>query len=117
MRFVLGVVLFAAVCSSALAGDGKGVYTIIGAGTASCGTWLQDHRAMNSNYYSKAAWVAGYITAANNYVATRSDIAHGIDANGLDAWIDNYCLANPLDSVGKASSALVAALLARPTVP
>lgn len=51
-------------------------------------------------------WVAGYLTAVNERIATRSNVAAGTKPEAWDLWIKNYCAANPLDSLSSATSAL-----------
>jgi hypothetical protein len=62
-----------------------------------------------------AQWVAGYLSAANNvaFVNDKEDVLKGSDFDGLMAWIDNYCRANPLDTVEKAAVQLLAELIVR----
>ena len=60
---------------------------------------------------TQTAWVQGFISAFNYYGgATAPDIASGTDANGVFAWIDNYCAAHPLDTIATATIALVSEL-------
>jgi hypothetical protein len=56
---------------------------------------------------TQTAWVLGFLTAFNYYQSNTGDVANGIDANGLFAWIDNYCLAHPLDRIANATIALI----------
>ena len=63
-------------------------------------------------------WVAGYLSGANveagaNVDATEPEALIGTDFDGLMAWIDNYCQANPLDKVVEAAQALLQTLRSR----
>ena len=81
---------------------------VLGFGNNSCGTWLQNRGAQSYAEAAQLAWVTGYVTAFNNYAENQSgDISAGTDADGLFSWIDSYCRANPLDSLFRASAALI----------
>ncbi len=89
-------------------------YDVVGPGAISCGSWLDARRQPEQALaLSDSDWVLGYITAYNEYVAGDGHIDRGTDAEGIDAWIDKYCLARPLDTVADAARALVKALKAR----
>lgn len=100
----------------------KDYWTVIGEGQGSCGNWTkaQAHRphiggdAMmpvtiaDIPLSAQTAWVQGFLSAFNHYGgATAPNIVDGIDANGVFAWIDNYCAEHPLDTIASASVALV----------
>ena len=59
------------------------------------------------------AWLGGFLSAYNYFVPGVSDITGGTDFAGLEAWIDNYCSQNPLDSLNVAAVALVTLLKTR----
>jgi len=67
-------------------------YTSIG---SSCGTWIamrRDRRALGGEQ-----WVLGFLSGVGFLgVADGWNLLKGVDANGVWAWIDNYCQANPL---------------------
>ena len=72
--------------------------TIVGAGTGTCGSWLQDRQ---ENYGAKLHWLQGFLSAYNFYVYSGRNpegIFAGIDHNAIAAWMDNYCRENPLSS-------------------
>lgn len=108
--FILATLLLANVC---VARDVNGEFSILSMGTKSCGKVVSDY---NENGYSKLAdsvWVAGYLTAYNEYMIGRKNIATETDTAAWDLWIHNYCTANPLDNLAGAASALVTELLKR----
>jgi len=117
MRIAFGVFALWVGMTPVIAADKSGAYTIRGPGTVSCGTWTQDRQSRGHLAFQDSAWVSGYVTAVNNYLWRGKDIAAGIDASGLDAWVDNYCASHPLDSIANAAEALVAELHARPQPP
>ena len=62
-------------------------------------------------------WVGGFLTGSN-FVLSNSppniDIfARATDAQGLWAWVDNYCQSHPLESVATAADALGGELIRR----
>jgi hypothetical protein len=90
----------------------EGRFTILGEGTTSCGSWLQQRKSQL--WLNEAAWVLGYLTAYNKLVwKGGSNIAAGTDADGIEAWIDTYCAAHPLDTINSAVEALTTELLRR----
>jgi hypothetical protein len=82
---------------------------ILGPGITSCGTWAQERRdRAQSNSLMNEAWVLGYLSAYNTYgPKATGHVSKGTDANGLLAWIDNYCSANPLKEIFDATEALI----------
>jgi hypothetical protein len=90
--------------------DARDSFTIIGAGVESCGTWTAEtHRSVGSLNHS---WLLGYVTAFNRYwLSIDKNVAQGTNAEGLIAWMDNYCQAHPLDNISKAADNLIDELL------
>lgn len=81
---------------------------ILGHGNESCGTWLQNRGSQSYAEAAQLSWVLGYVTAFNNYAEHQSgNISAGTDSDGLFSWIDAYCRANPLDTLLRASGALI----------
>ena len=90
------------------------IYDVLGQGNHSCGQWLQERPRGNFNSYLMQAWLLGYVTSVNaNVLEKDSDITSRTDSDGLFAWVDRYCTANPLDRLSRAAAALVDTLLAR----
>ena len=69
----------------------------------SCGTWVST-RAKGQAARAEA-WILGFLSGSNSEALT-PDFLAGKDANGIEIWIDNYCRANPLESIMKAVSDL-----------
>jgi len=81
---------------------------VVGVGNGSCGKWIEDRRSAGPSMFITQGWIAGYLTAYNNYAPyANGNVSRGTDVDGLFAWIDRYCRANPLDSIFRASSALI----------
>jgi hypothetical protein len=83
-------------------------YMVLGQGALSCGAWQQERRTSRVGALAAETWVLGYLTRAN-YDEQR-DLTAGTDAEGIYAWIDNYCRANPLKDLAWAAEFLVVEL-------
>ena len=89
-------------------------YGVLGEGTASCGEWTKVRAEKNSSSaFVSGAWVQGYLTAFNLYGPASNDITKGTDAEGVMAWVDNYCVQHPLDDLSTAADNLVVELSKR----
>lgn len=95
------------------AADKNGTYTILSMGTKSCGEVVSDFKSDARQNLLNSVWVAGFITAVNAYVATRPNVAAGVDTASRDLWVHNYCSANPLENLGNAAVALATELSKR----
>jgi hypothetical protein len=83
---------------------------IRGPGTESCGAWTKE-RAPSGDQgarFDRESWIMGYVSAYNVFaLKIDADVARGVDAKGLFAWLDNYSAAHPLDMLGIAANELV----------
>jgi hypothetical protein len=88
-----------------------------------CGSWLEA-RAERSRPNSQTLllresayreWVFGFLSgvAWQKSGDDRTDLLSGTERAGLLLWLDNYCRANPLDSMPRAVIKLVSHLEAR----
>jgi hypothetical protein len=77
---------------------------IYGAGTETCGTFVSQSDAEQRR---DIVWVLGYITAMGN-----GRKLNPTDYGAMRVWVTNYCQANPLLNLEKASWELSMALLA-----
>ena len=75
-------------------------YTLLGSGAISCGTWIKERQTFMNTV--NGSWVLGYLTKVNR----EKGLTLTIDANGLFAWIDNYCRVNPLKQLEDATEEL-----------
>lgn len=88
-----------------------GEYTILGAGSRPCGSWLQARSQVTPESSVMQSWLLGYITSINAHELTiTKDIAEGTNADGMFLWVDNYCTEHPLDSVARAAASLTGVL-------
>jgi hypothetical protein len=70
----------------------------------SCGKWTDTLKRPYEHEVYKG-WVLGYLSGVNSE-STGTDFMQGRDAEGLTAWIDDYCRRNPLQDVTRAVYAL-----------
>jgi hypothetical protein len=102
------VVLVAALTASICA---AGEYTILGAGSRPCGSWLQARSQVSPEGAVMQSWLLGYITSINAHeLSITKDIAEGTKPDAMFAWIDDYCASHPLDSVARAAASLTGVL-------
>jgi hypothetical protein len=91
-------------------------YRSFGKGMASCGEFLQAAEAerkarpptarstevYNRDYLAFLMFADGFLTGANVWDITHSELGKETDTQGRMAWIENYCRANPLDHFSNA---------------
>jgi hypothetical protein len=70
----------------------------------------REAKAATEGLYTQ--WVAGFVSGLN-WDTTDPDILTELDFDGLMAWVDNYCKANPLAKVTTGAVMLVQELRAR----
>ena len=88
------------------------VQPIMGAGTQSCGKYLQYRESKNdAETYEILHWVLGYISAYNEYVDTSEDgitaVTGTTPSSFLKPWLDKYCSENPLKNPYRGVSQLI----------
>jgi hypothetical protein len=89
-----------------------GQYVILGAGSRPCGSWLQLRSEALPDSAILQSWVLGYMTSVNaNLLSASQDVTAGAAPDALFTWIDNYCAAHPLDSLARATGAMLDSLL------
>jgi hypothetical protein len=102
MRFLLSAALAVALMmtGSAEATD----FHMVGVGSSSCGSWTASRGGQTTGIYEQ--WVVGFLSGVG-YEGTGQgdDPLAGVDANGVWAWVDNYCRAHPLDQIVMAAKA------------
>jgi hypothetical protein len=77
-------------------------YTSIGAGAESCGAWTS---ARHTRSFQVMQWALGFLSGVGFVGRDSADPLRGMDAEGVWAWIDNYCQANPIKDVVDAAEA------------
>ncbi|MCK1600823.1 hypothetical protein IVB02_05155 [Bradyrhizobium sp. 166] len=80
---------------------------IFGAGLVSCGEW-QKFKTTNdrASLFQIQAWVDGFLSGQNLFAEGSDFLVSKPNSTALYAWIDNYCAANPLDTIAKATVSL-----------
>jgi hypothetical protein len=103
LLIVLAVLLFS---SSARA---QGTYRAVGEGGVSCGTWTAERANNPAELYwlSESAWVLGFLSGVGYEGAGDVDPLRGVDAKGVEAWLDNYCRTHPLQTLVDAAGTFV----------
>jgi len=91
-----------------------------GAGASVCGSWSESRRSPLTTEkimteQMTVSWVMGFISAMNNehaagYPNFTSNFRR-IGADGVTGWLDNYCKANPIDSISDAAFNLTLQIL------
>lgn len=94
-------------------------HTVWAWGGESCGSWTA--AAERGLSYPKRTifkgWLTGYVTAMNLWRVSQGHPDFETDAEGMVAWVDNYCKAHPLDLVADAAMYLSFELAAVPVKP
>jgi len=85
---------------------GKGERIIYGAGTISCGEWIE-RRKSDGDMFPRS-WVSGFISAYGKILQLIQT-----DSDAMAVFIDHYCQDNPLNTVHDAAEELVVELRAR----
>ncbi len=79
-------------------------FVVLGPGVQSCGKWTADRQAGPNEFhewYNAVFWLQGYITALSSERGV--SLFEHVDNKAISAWLDNYCNANPLDTILDAS--------------
>jgi hypothetical protein len=92
----------------------NGRYTVMGAGSGSCGRWIEARREGPLGADRYVEWVEGYLTSFNAWDDPNdSDILDGTDIEGVEASIDNYCKKHPLSPIAEASANVISEVAER----
>ena len=68
---------------------------------------VSDFKEDSRGKLSNSIWIAGYLTAINEQVVSKSNIALGTEPSAWDLWVNNCCMTNPLETLSAATAALV----------
>jgi hypothetical protein len=71
---------------------------VIVRGSLSCGKWVSDKSENKADGWSllvNHSWLMGFLSGLAVY--SKKDILKDIDPESLYLWVDNYCLAHPLE--------------------
>jgi hypothetical protein len=95
----LGVVAVACLMVGYGSGSARGQYQVYGQGNLSCGRWTEDKRVREDAH----TWVLGFVSGAG-WASTESQ--RQTTSAGMAAWIDQYCAANPANTIQLAAGVL-----------
>lgn len=89
------VLAFSAVASAQTA-QKKLEYPVYGAGTASCGQWVEGRKTTNDPMVAvMTQWMLGYMTAASYTIPDHPPVES--DVGGFRVALDTYCQKNPTE--------------------
>ena len=97
----------------AKAADAAGEFRVFGSGELSCHRWVEDRREGNPSAAQSEMWVAGYLTAYNQFVHKDKDVTDPYDGNFVLQWIDDYCRKRPTNQLYLAARELLSLLRRR----
>ena len=127
LSFGAAVVAFLLAAQLPAVGADAGLqYRVLPPGEVSCASWTRGREVAgkgNSVFLTqdgvsraeREGWVHGYFSALNIELlpadrGARRDVTEGIDRDALMAMVDEYCAANPLDSLLGATTSIGATL-------
>ncbi len=73
-------------------------------GSRSCGDWVSTRPVRSIETIAVETWLVGYLSGLA--IGTNKDFIKGTDNPSIFLWVDNYCRANPLKSLGDAGTDL-----------
>ena len=95
------------------AADAKGKFAVIGAGTLSCQRWLDDRLERTPSGVQSEMWIAGYLTAYNQFVYSGQDITARSEGTFVLDWLDEFCMKRPQSRLVEAAKELLQTLRRR----
>jgi len=82
-----------------------GAFRTIGEGGSSCGTWTAERHSTSRGRFGVESWILGFLSGIGYVGDNGDDPLKGMDADGVQAWIDNYCQNHPIDHIMDAARA------------
>ena len=110
---IAAAVFVALPAAKATAADASGEFRVFGSGQLSCHRWVEDRREGNPSSAQSEMWVAGYLTAYNQFVHKDKDVTDPYDGAFVLQWIDDYCRKRPNNQLYLAARELLALLRRR----
>lgn len=99
--------------SNGFAADAEGKFAVIGAGTLSCQRWLDDRLERTPSGVQSEMWIAGYLTAYNQFVYSGQDITARSEGTFVLDWLDEFCMKRPQSRLVEAAKELLQTLRRR----
>ena len=111
VRRVITCLILAAVLATGDRATAADTHRMEGNGNASCGNWMAARASapgdgLARDHPLQVQWVFGFLTGVGVFGRT-FDPLKNVDAQGVLAWMDNYCQANPIDSIATAAADFV----------
>jgi hypothetical protein len=83
-------------------------YALIGDGTLSCGAWMAARRDPHSAAtHMSEQWVVGFRSGIGSMVLGELDPLHGMQADAVYGWMDNYCGTHPSEAIEAAARVFI----------
>jgi hypothetical protein len=83
-------------------------YAFIGSGTVSCEAWTAARRSPGGlDTAMHEQWVVGFLSGIGSMILGELDPLHGLDANAVYRWMDNYCRDHPAEKLEAAARAFI----------
>lgn len=105
--FFAAAILVSSLTHDADAADGSGKFRVFGSGELTCQRWVSDRFEGNASSVQSEMWVAGYLTAYNQFVFKGADIAKRFDGAAMLSWLDEYCQKRPPNTLITAAKELI----------
>ena len=106
---LLAALIVSLFAGNAGAADAKheGNYAVIGLGLNSCDSWTAARLTPQATLaFAEGQWVLAFLSGVGFMGGeTGNNPLNGIDAQGVWAWIDDYCRVHPLEKIAQASAA------------
>ena len=76
-----------------------------------CEAYLQERWDPEGVRYKQIqAWISGYVTSYNGWQIDTHDILGNVSVGEVEAWVEGYCMKNPLNNLSNAMAELVGGL-------
>jgi hypothetical protein len=83
---------------------------IYGAGNLTCSSWSEGRgQAHNPVVPLARTWVLGFLSAmdgATHFISHDAKRLRNVDVDTVNGWLDDYCRANPADTIALAAARL-----------
>jgi hypothetical protein len=88
--------------------DHAAAYAVIGNGTMTCEAWTTARRDPHgSGGLMNEQWVVGFLSGIGSMVLGELDPLHGLDADAVYHWMDDYCRSHPLEKIEAAARVFI----------
>jgi hypothetical protein len=103
MRIVVTLPVVFGLATGPIAAQGQPAAHV---GVASCETWTADRRAPETAAaVADTQWVIGFLAGIGHMGLGELQPLHGIDDQGVWAWLDSYCGVHPAATIEEAVAA------------